>query len=228
MKKRIIILVAVIVIVVAGVIGYIATSQMRQESILRKEAQKLSEMDITKDNVDMEIKTTGDYAIVEKTMKDYIYKYSETLKELGKILEDDKLQKVLTSDNYKEDGPDFVETRQYISDTRTNFNDKINTIIDMTKEENMLAAIEGKNLDEVYINLYKELMLGKEMTDELKEAENSLEESKTTINKLLDVQENIIDMLIKNKGRWEVNAEGEVQFESQKLVDEYNGYLNNL
>lgn len=228
MKKKVIIIIAVVVIAIIGVLAYIATSDIRERAILIEEANKLGEMDITKENVDMTIKTTGDYAIVEQTMKEYINTYSNTLKELGRILEDERLSQVLTSDNYENDGPNFIETKNYINETRESFNTKINTLIEMTSEEKMMKAIEDKNLSQEMNDLYKQLMLGEEMTTDFQETAKSLQESSDTINAVLDVQENVINMLIANKGKWEINDEGEIVFATQKLVDEYNGYLQNL
>ena len=223
-----IIAIIVIVVIAVGALAYIGTSDIRQREILIGEANKLGEMDITKENVDMTIKTTGDYAIVEQTMKEYINTYSNNLKEVEKILEDERLAQVLTSDNYENDGPNFIETKSYINETRENFNTKINTLIEMTSEENMMKAIEDKNLSQEMNDLYKQLMLGEEMTTDFQETAKSLQESSDTINAVLDVQENVINMLIANKDKWEINDEGEIVFATQKLVDEYNGYLQNL
>ena len=227
-KKSIAIIIALVILVIVGVLAYIGTADLRQASTLRAEAQKLSEMDIEKDNVDMDIKTTGEYAVIEQTMKEYINKYSTTLKELEVILDDDKISELLTAENYKNDGPDFVETKKYITETRESFNEKMQTLIDMTSQEKMMEAIEEKNLSQEYVDLYKELMLGENMTEDLKEAVESLQESSEIINKILDIQDNIIDLLIENKGKWEVSDEGEIQFESQQLVNKYNEFLDSL
>ena len=37
---------------------------------------------------------------------------------IADILNDEKLTTILTADNYKQDGKDFVETKNYISTTR--------------------------------------------------------------------------------------------------------------
>ena len=34
--------------------------------------------------------------------------------------------------------------------------------------------------------------------------------------------------LIENKDKWQINDEGEIEFDTQALVDEYNGYLTDL
>ena len=68
------VIVAVVVVAIALVGGFVYNQQnkIKQENILKEEAEKLAKLDLTKDEIDMDIKTKGKYAIVEKTMKDYI------------------------------------------------------------------------------------------------------------------------------------------------------------
>ena len=56
---------AIILIVIAVVIYLNSSFNTRQERILRQEAEKLGSLDITKDEVDMTIKTRGDYAVID-------------------------------------------------------------------------------------------------------------------------------------------------------------------
>ena len=227
-KKLILTIGIIAILLVLGIVIFILTEDMRQEAILKVEMSKLSKMDVTKDSVDMTIKTKKEYGIVEETAKTYLNTYSNTLKDIQKILNDDKIAEILTSENYKSDGPEFTESKEYITSMRERFNEKMNTLIDMTSKEMMMQAIQDKNLEEKYINLYNELMLGDELTNDLEEAAKSLQESNELINKVLDTQENVINMLSKNKGKWEINDEGQIEFDTKALVDEYNRYLDEL
>lgn len=227
-KKSVIITIVVVVLVIIGIIGFIAVSDLMQGVTLRNEVDKIGKADMIKDDIDMTIKTKGDYAVVEKTIKEYMNRYSVASKELAKILEDEQIAQVLTAENYKNDGPDFIKTKEYITNTRAAFNEKINLLIDMTSEEKMMESIEEKGLEQNFIDMYNELMLGNEIKTDLQEIINALQESNTTINNILDTQEKIINMLIENKGKWQVNDDGEIEFESQKLVDQYNEFISSL
>lgn len=103
----------------------------------------------------------------------------------------------------------------------------MNLLINMTSEERMMQEIENKNLDSNFVELYRELMLGEKMEEDLKQMVSSLEEASTTINNILDTQEKVIDLLINNKGKWEVQG-SQIQFSTQKLVNEYNSLIGNL
>lgn len=222
------IVLGVVLLVIIGVIAFIATSDLRQVVTLRSEVEKLSKIDITKDDIDMTIKTTGEYAVVEQTIKDYMNTYASNTKQLEKILDDDKISEILSAENYKNDGPDFIESRKYINETKSSFNEKMNTLIEMTNEEFILKATDGKKLNENMIELYKELMLGNELGEDLQETVQTLKEASDSLNKVFDVQEKIINMLIANKDKWKINNEDQIEFLTEKMVDEYNGYLNEL
>lgn len=227
MKKKMIVIVAILALIIVGVIGYFATLDLKQGVILRKEVDTIGKSDITKDEIDMTIKTKGDYAVVEKTIKEYLNNYSINIKEAMNIMQDKKMAEILTVDNYKNDGPEFINSKEYISKAKTDFNEKMNLLISMTSEEKMMQEIENKNLDSNFVELYRELMLGDKMEEDLKQMVKSLEEASTTINNILDTQEKVIDLLINNKGKWEVEG-NQIQFSTQKLVNEYNSLISSL
>lgn len=229
MKKKtwIIIAITVVAIIVAGVVTFFTYDAM-QEVILRQEAAKIGKLDITEENIDTKIKTTGKYAVIEQTMKDYMNEYSIKCKEVIGMMKDEKLAKILTAENYKNDGPEFTNSREYIATSKEQFNEKINTLIDMTSEEKMKEAIEGKKLEAEDIELYYELMLGEEKTLDLEETVETLQESAKSINNIYDVQEKVLNLLTTNKGKWEVNDDGEIEFSTQSLVDQYNNLISSL
>lgn len=227
MKNKIGIIIAVVVLIIVGIIGGFASADLAQAATLRKEIAVIAESDITKDEIDMGIKTKGDYAVVEQTIKEYMNTYSITCKEIMKMLEDEQMAEILSAENYKNDGPNFVKSKEYIETTRKNFDEKITLLIDMTSEETMKCAIEDKGLDENFKELYNELMLGEELKVDLQETKQSLEETSATINNILNVQEKVINMLIENKGKWEIDDD-QIVFSTQTLVDKYNEFISSL
>ena len=228
-KKTIIIAaVSIVVIIVLIALGLILTNDSRQEAKLRKEVEKINSLDITKDDVDMKIRTSGDYAKVEETIKQYMNTYATTLKEIDKMLDDSTLSEILTSENYKNDAPEFTKSLNFITSTRENFNEEINVLIDMSSEEMMLEKINEKGLDEKYVELYKELMLNENIKNDLSKTVDSLRSSGQMINSILDIEENVINLLVQNEGKWNVNEDGEIEFSAKSLVDKYNEYLSEL
>ena len=98
----------------------------------------------------------------------------------------------------------------------------------MSSEEKMMEVVKEKQLEESYVELYKEIMLGNEIKEDLQEVVSELEEASKAINNRLEVEEKIINLLVENKNKWNVNDNGEIEFETQKLVDQYNNLISSL
>ena len=112
------IILMIIVLIVIG-IGILLVKDLKQEDTLREEILAFDNL-TREENIDLEkidekirkIKTTGDYGVVEKAVKEYWSDIINTSIDLTNILNDEKIEKVLTAENYKEDGPDFIETKK--------------------------------------------------------------------------------------------------------------------
>lgn len=227
-NNKIIIGIAIVAVLIIGIIVFFATSNSRQESKMKGEVEKISQIDITKDNIDMNIKSTGDYGVVEKTIKDYMNNYSTNVKELQEIIQNGKIQELLTIDNFKSDGPEFNESLKYISEIRTKFNKIIEDLINVTNEETILKQIQDKNLSEEFVSMYKELMFGSDVTGDLNETINALNQTNTTINKVLDTEEKILNMLKENANQWKINEENVIKFDDEELLNKYNEFISEI
>ena len=72
-------------------------------------------------------------------------------------------------------------------------------------------------------------MLGEDgISNELKETKENLEQTRKTMNEILQIEENVINMLIKNKDKWKINDKEEIEFSTPALVEEYNNYIKGL
>ena len=68
---------------------------------LKKEAEKMSEKNLTTDRYNTKVRTRGEYGKVEKAMKSYLDDYSLLLQETLQIVKDSELTSILSYDNYK-------------------------------------------------------------------------------------------------------------------------------
>ena len=83
-KKLIIgISVAVIIVVIIAIIGFNVFSSASKILELNEELATLNQKQLGEDNFNTEIKTSGDYGKVEKTIKEYLQKYSDTIKSVS-------------------------------------------------------------------------------------------------------------------------------------------------
>ena len=230
-KKIVFIVIGIIILVLLGIFGYMVADEMNQTNKLIIEVDEVSQMfnqtSLDYEAIEQKLSTNvskGDYLVVEKAVKQYLSDALASMKELQSVVDDDRITTLLTIDNYAEDGPDFVNTKEYIQNTRTALENLKNEFISYTTQEKMDEYISDKGLDEYYIELYNELMGGdKIMQADIEELESSLD----SIINMLSNTEVVIDFLIENKDSWQLQGENIVFF-SNDLVNEYNELTSNI
>ena len=67
--KKIIIGIIIAVVIIIGLIFFIAFKELQEEDILKQEIINYSNKDLVKDDYPIEVKTTGDRAYVEEAVK---------------------------------------------------------------------------------------------------------------------------------------------------------------
>lgn len=229
MKKKGIIatIIILVVLVLVGVVGYNIYQNISQTAKLVVETQKISNMDIEKDNVDMQIYTKGNYAVVEKAMKDYFNEYAENVKSVSNIVNDEKLGTLLTADNIQNDGPEFGQTIEYINSTKEEFKGKMDRMIELCSEEAINKQIEDKEIGDTYKELYKKLMMDENIPAQLQKVKTQMETSSNQVTTAFDTVLEIINLLKENNGKWSVK-ENKVVFQDTSLLTQYNSLVLKL
>ena len=233
-KKKIIITVVIIVVLILLIAGGFIYYHGNQTGKLIAEVNKLSEIQIVNEDgtlvenpVDMEIKTTGSYAVVEKTLKDYINDVIVETQELSKSLDEEKVMNLVSFDNIKEDGPDFTNSKEKITTLRETVNSYITKMEELTDENKLLARIDDKDVGEYYKELYKKLALDEESSEGMKTAMEQLKTSGEEAKTALDDLESVFNFLSENKDEWEIQNE-QIVFTTQSAYDEYAELMNSL
>lgn len=227
-QKKIIAIVAVVallVIIVAGVRGY----DVSQKRILAQEVDKLvKNRDLSTDTIDVDdIKSSGEYAKVEKAIKTYLNDYAIEVQKLISISKEDKITNLLSIQNYKEDGPEFTETLAYIEETTKKLDEASEKAIKLMEKDEMFNYIENYDLSNKYKELYKTLMLDEETEKDLKEAQTELQNSVDKLKNNLQVATEILNFLKENKSSWQIQN-NLVMFNNQTLLKQYNEYTRKL
>lgn len=234
-KKGLIIAIIVIVAILAiGVVGYFAY-QGQQVALLTAEIQKAVAIAPTNADgsinenavIDMEIKTKGDYAIVEETLKTYLNETLTLAKNAGNVFDQKAIENVVSIENIKKDGPDFVETKAKLAEMKKNGEEYIDKFIALCNEENLLAAIDEKPVNDYYKELYKQLATDENAGEELAKTVEELKGAKTTITESFDYLNNIVEFLSKNKVSWTVQGD-QIVFFSQAKLNEYNKLVSEV
>ena len=161
----------------------------------------------------------GEYGEVEDAAKSYLKEVIQLNLELIEMVNDGKMTKILSVENYKEDGKEFTNTKNYIKEAIEKLENLKKNYSDYMQEEKVMSYINKKNLDDYYVELYKTIM-----------GESQYEEIETSINELISLlnkSNDIIDFLRENKDSWEIEN-GTILFETDELVSEYNTLVDSL
>lgn len=234
MKKRFIITFAVItaLVLIAGVIaiGIGLYHDFKQESELISECKEIKKLtnaenlDAEKINEMLTRKiSTGEYLKVEEALKEYLTARFQNIRKISQILNDEKLEKILTIDNYKNDGPEFVTTKEYIENTKKELQEQKNRYKELFAEETIMSYINNKNLDSYYLEFYKQELIGN--PEESKD--NTVEHNIDGIITILDSYNSVIDFLVTNKNSWKIEEEN-IIFANEELSNKFLEIVNNM
>lgn len=235
MKKgtKIAIVVGVIVIAIVAIFAFMVMNDLKQEENLNNELNALFDsidnFPLNYDEIDAKLNqtvTTGSYYELEKSVKTYVANLVYSFKELDNLLNEDAIANVLSASNLKEDGPNFTKTNQYLKESKEALAKVSSDIDNYFTEEKAMTYIEGKQLDNYAVELYKKYTINSEdssLEQDRKEITDTLNQLKT----LFDKQQEIIDFLTKNKRSWKIENNNLI-FYSQSLSNQYNKLVSEL
>ena len=228
LKKAIIIFLILIAIFIS-LITFLAIKELKEEDILKQEIINFSNKDLITDTYKIEVKTTGDRAYIEETVKKYYKKLSDNIKKYTKALSNEDLINILSIENLKEDRKDYLKSHQIINNTKNIINESLNNIINLCQEDTIKELIDKDKLQdsEYYYDFYLDLMYTKKDIEKLKETKekiksinvylieylNKIEE----LLKFLSIKDSVIDYTDTN-----------IIFENQEDLNIYNKYLDEL
>lgn len=234
MKKRFIITLVVVIALVL-IVGIIAIGiglyhDFKQESELISECEQIKEL-TNEENIDTEKInemltrriSDGDYLQVENALKEYLTARFQNITKISEILNNEKLENILTIDNYKNDGPEFVTTKEYIENTKQELQELKNRYEELFTEETLMSYINNKSLDSYYVDFYKQELIGNQ--EESKD--NTVEHNIDGIITILDSYNSVIDFLITNKNSWKIEGEN-IVFANEELSNKFLEIVNNM
>ena len=226
-KKKFFLIFLFIVLDMFLLVGFLVIRDATSLNDLKKEAKVLSKLDITKDRYNTRIKSSGDYAVVEKAMKSYLDDSAILMQKILGVMNDEKLTKILSFDNYSKDGPEFTESLKYLENTKKSFNSNVEELFDKLDEDNAKKYINKKIDDPYYRNLYVELMLTKDRKEEFIKNKELLNKTRDKVNNVLDTSTEILNFLKDNKDNW-VLEDNEIKFKNRSLYNQYNDYISKI
>lgn len=230
--KKILIAVGVVVALIVLLLTIIIIKDLNQEEKLRQELNEIDSLinfdEFDYDKVNERLGKTissGDYLVVEKAAKKYLKDTIDITLTYVNLVTDEKFSNVLTLENYQEDGPNFINTKLYIKETKEQIEDNKNKILNQFNNETVLSYIENKNLDSYYIDFYKSLAFSSEA--EITKNKQEIEQNINVVIDTLNVYDEVINFLIYNKNNWTIEGEY-IVFSNEEIHEQYNQLLLKL
>lgn len=229
-KKKIMLGIVTLTIIILGIITYSVVNDLNQEEKLKKEIDYLDEVTSNEKYDKKDINralnrtvTKGDYKKVETAYKNYMADCLDIIYEIKEVMEDDRLVEALGAKNYQKDGPDFIETKNFLAKSKNTLSENLNKLQEYFTEKKAMSYLD-KNIDDYYKDYYKKEVVGE--VDNIKD-DKTIEEAINNIISLIDDEEAVINFLINNKGNWEIEN-NEIVFYTNSLADQYNALLSKI
>ena len=231
-KKRDIVLILTIatffVIAFWSIVGYVMFYIVRNEIKLESEFSKIEYVIETKGVDDSSLDemlnnyvTNSDYLIVEKAVKNYLKDLIKELKDLREIMRSEKLFDLMSIENFKNDGKEFDESLKYIEDTIKKVESIKGNITDLNTKETVEKYLD-KDVNEYFKEYYFEYI--REDNDE---TFTELNQGLDSYLNFLNEYKMFFEFLVNNKESWYIQN-GQLYFEDETLLDEYNKFFANL
>ena len=226
-------LITIIITIIAfiGIVVLLAIMDLKQESNLEQEIINYNTKDLAKDDFTVKINTKGDYAYVEKAVKEYYKSLSDNVKTINSYLNNEKFSNLLTVNNLESDRPDFTFSHNTIKITKNNINKAIKNIDKLCDEKTIKNLLDKEKLDDAdyYYDFYLELMYTKNDKNNFKNLKNRADNLGTQLNSYLDKLDETINFLQKNDKsiKYEQDKQS-ILFNSQTLYIEWKKQIAEL
>lgn len=236
--KKILIVIGILlaIIVITFMVGFIVfmndvkkqqKEDEEQVSILDTEVENINELIETETTIDdesLEIKTTGDYAVVESTIKEHMKEWQEIANECSMLLEGKGLEDVLTIEDIQQNDENFSLSKQKIATQRERIQTDYQKYEEFFDIEKTWGKIEDKDIPDYYKELYKSYF---QNNVTLEEQKSKVENQKQKLLEELDILDKIADFLSNTRNDWRIEN-NTVTFNTQENYNQYTSLIDEL
>ncbi len=230
-NKRVIISIIVVIILIIGIIcgTYLFGGFSKEQTkLLTEETNKILQADITTENIDLNIKTNKNYAVVEKAVKEYISELKNIYVEMDELNTGINPNNIFTAQNMQD--KDFSEIDDIIKEYKEKSKDAVTELEGLLTEEKIAENINKRNIStrkEYYVDLYNTIMTSDSMKKQYNVIEEKVKEEKDKLTDKINKIDKIAEFLEKNSDSWEIKDD-KIQFTNLNRMTEYYSLLNKL
>lgn len=224
---KLIVAIIIVLFLIGGLVGGFLFMQnnSKQASILQEEMTKLAESDFLNEEIDITIKSSGDYGKVEEAVKDYLNDVKKSYNDLKNFGNDEDISLILSSENISADAKKLTVVEQKVDEYKKKLEQLTAKIKDITDEQTIEKYIEDKDVKSNYVDVYKNIMLNEAVQTKLKSVQQKAENEELKAEEKLEGIEKVVKFLKTNEKYWEVN-DGKLQFNNVNKLGEYYQLLN--
>ena len=230
-NKRVIISIIVVIVLIVGIISitYMFSGfSKNQTKILTDETNKILQSDITTDNIDLDIKTDKNYAIVEKAVKEYISELKNIYVEINEMNTGINPNNIFSAQNMQD--KDLSKIDDIVKEYKEKSQSAIEELEQMLTEEKITENIENRNINkrkDYYKDLYTTIMLSDTMKSQYNKLEEKVKDEKSKLTEKVNQIDKISEFLKKNTDAWTIKDD-KIQFINLNRMTEYYSLLNKL
>ncbi len=230
-NKKVIIAIVIVLILIIGIVGatfIFGNFNKEQTKLLTEESNKILQSDISKDNIDFNIKTKKNYAIVEKSIKEYISNLKNIYVEIEELNNGVNPNNIFTAQNMQD--KDLKEIEDIIKEYKEKSQNCISELEEMLTEEKISENITKNNISsrrDYYTGLYNTVMLNDVMKKQYNSLEEKVKDEKSLLIEKINKIDKIREFLEDNKDSWTIKDD-KIQFTNLNRMTEYYNLLNKL
>ena len=235
MNKSFKIFLNIVIIAAVGLVAFLVIRNFMTDGKVQREIKEIYDLIYNSDEETYDLETiytklddvvsNDGYAIVEIVAKDYLSDVFDKILELEDIINDERMNNVLTVTNYKEDGPNFTDTINYLDETKQKVLNLKASMLGDLEVNTIMSYIINEDLEESYIDLYGTLEFAKESN--INKNKEKIESAVDSFVSQIEGMESVIDFLIENKNEWEINDDM-IVFDDTSLSNEYNDMISSI
>lgn len=168
------------------------------KNLLKNEVNSLVELDFKKDKYNTEVKSIGSYAVAEEALKKYLNDYADEVQNVLRVRYDQKLNNMLTIDNYINEAPFYTESLNYIDVVRNNFNYNIDLLMERVSTDAIYNYIYNYDVDKKDVDIYNNILIESSLIKKIEDNQNDLIGKRLEINSYIDSIYNVLVFLRDN------------------------------
>lgn len=226
-NKRLIFAIIIVIALIAGLVGgylYLQNNS-KQANVLQEEMTATLEKDLINDNIDIKIKSTGNYGIVEKTIKEYLNNVKSIYTQAQNFCSDSEVTKILSAENLEADSKELTVVSQKVDEYKAKLETLKTNTKNITNSVLILEAIQNTGVKQNYIDVYNNIMENEGVQAKLSNVQEKIEAELEEAQKRVIGLEKVVLYLKNNSKYWEVN-DGKLQFTNVNKLAEYYQLLN--